>query len=243
MKQENASGLREKLDRTFYPDVGRNWDDSLFREYLLRRITPEAVVLDLGAGAGVVAQMNFRNECRRICGVDPDPRVVDNPYLHEGKVSFGENLPYPDSTFDVVFCDNVMEHLDNPVAVLTEVARVLKPGGHFLWKTPNKLHYVPLLASLTPTRFHQFINKKRGRDESDTFPTRYKANRPAAVSRICKASGLEMTDYRLVESRPEYTRISAPIYLVGILYERLVNSTNLFKHFRVLFMGEARKPS
>lgn len=236
-------GLRERLDRTFYPNVERNWDDSLFREYLLRRITPDAVVLDLGAGAGIVAQMNFRDKCREICGVDPDPRVVDNPYLHEGKVGFGENLPYPDGKFDVVFCDNVMEHLDNPVAVLSEIARVLKPSGHFLWKTPNRRHYVPLIARLTPTRFHRYINRRRGREEADTFPTRYKVNRPDAAARACAASGLKMIDYRLLESRPEYMRISPPTYILGILYERFVNSTDMFRQFRVLFMGEAQKPA
>jgi SAM-dependent methyltransferase len=234
--------MRERLDRRFYPNVEANWDDSCFRTYLLRRITTEATVLDLGAGAGIVSQMNFRGECREICGVDPDPRVVDNPYLDEGKVAFGEKLPYPDSKFDVVFCDNVMEHLDNPVAVLTEVARVLKPGGHFLWKTPNRLHYVPLIASVTPTGFHRFINKRRGRRESDTFPTRYKVNRPRAVDRACAASGLRMIDYRLIESRPEYLRMSVTTYLAGLLYERIVNSTALLRHFRVLFMGEAQKP-
>lgn len=236
-------GLKQRLDRKFYPNVERNWDDSLFRSYLLRRITPDAVVLDLGAGAGIVTQMNFLNQCREICGVDPDPRVIENPYLHEGKVGFGENLPYPDGKFDVVFCDNVMEHLDNPVVVLSEIARVLKPTGYFLWKTPNRRHYVPLVASLTPTRFHRYINRVRGREESDTFPTRYKVNRPATAASACAASGLKMTDYRLIESRPEYMRISLPTYILGILYERLVNSTDLLRQYRVLFMGEAQKPA
>jgi 2-polyprenyl-3-methyl-5-hydroxy-6-metoxy-1,4-benzoquinol methylase len=231
----------EKLDRLCYPDVEPNWDDALFRTYLLRRITPDAVVLDLGAGAGIVSQMNFLDHCKEICGVDPDARVVDNPFLHEGKTGTGEMLPYADGKFDVVFCDNVMEHLDNPVPVLREVARVLKPRGYFLWKTPNKSHYVALIASLTPTRFHQFVNRKRGRDESDTFPTRYKVNRPAAVKRACDAAGLRLVDYQLIESRPEYLRMSLPTYLLGIVYERLVNSTELLKHFRVLFMGEAQK--
>ena len=233
--------LIERLDRLFYPRAERNWDDSLFRTYLLRRITPDAVVLDLGAGAGIVSQMNFKEQCKEVCGVDPDPRVVDNPYLHEGKTGTGERLPYPDGKFDVVFCDNVMEHLDDPVTVLREVARVLKPKGYFLWKTPNKLHYMPIIASLTPTRFHQFVNRKRGRDASDTFPTRYKVNRPAAVERACAAAGLKLADYQLIESRPEYLRMSVPTYLAGILYERIVNSTALLKHFRILFMGEAQK--
>jgi len=54
-----------------------------------------------------------------------------------------------------------------------DIARVLKPGGVFLFKTPNKTHSMPTLARLTPHRFHPFVNRLRGRVEADAFPTRY----------------------------------------------------------------------
>ena len=41
--------LTEKLDRALYPSYARNWDDQLFRERILQRLTPTTV--DLGAGA------------------------------------------------------------------------------------------------------------------------------------------------------------------------------------------------
>jgi ubiquinone/menaquinone biosynthesis C-methylase UbiE len=92
--------------------------------------------------------MNFRGLVARVCGIDPDPRVGANPYLDEGKVAVGEDIPYPDTNFDIVFADNVLEHLQNPSLVFQEVARILKPGGLFLVKTPNKLHYMPLMACI-----------------------------------------------------------------------------------------------
>ncbi|MFZ1829325.1 MAG: class I SAM-dependent methyltransferase [Candidatus Competibacteraceae bacterium] len=132
--------LIEKLDQTLYPTYARNWDDQLFRERILQRLTPTAVILDLGAGAGIVQQMNFRGLAARVCGVDLDPRVIDNPMLDEGKIADAGGIPYPDATFDLVFADNVLEHLPDPLAVFREIARVLKPGGVFLFKTPNKTH-------------------------------------------------------------------------------------------------------
>lgn len=164
------------LDRKLYPNHTKNWDDRLFRERILARLKPNSVVLDLGAGAGIVAEMDFRGQAARICGVDLDPRVIDNPMLDEGKVADGGSIPYPDASFDLVFSDNVVEHLDMPEQVFAEVRRVLKPGGLFLFKTPNRTHYMPLIARMTPHKFHQFINRKRGRQETDTFPTRYRAN-------------------------------------------------------------------
>lgn len=122
------------------------------------------------------SKMNFRGLPAQICGVDLDPRVVDNPMLDEGRVANADGIPYEDNRFDVVFSDYVLEHLEDPLQVFREVVRVLKSGGVFLFKTPNKYHYMPTIARLTPHAFHQYVNRLRGRAEVDTFPTRYRAN-------------------------------------------------------------------
>lgn len=236
-------GLVERLDKGFYPEFEKNWDDTLFRERILAHLREDMAILDIGAGAGIVPQMAFKGLAARVCGVDPDPRVVDNPYLDEGMEGVGESLPYPDNTFDLVFADNVLEHLDNPTEVFSEIARVLKPGGVFLGKTPNKWHYMPLVARLTPHGFHQWVNRRRGRAEVDTFPTRYRTNTPEDVSRHAQAAGLQMQKAELVEGRPEYLRFNALTYLVGILYERLVNALPFLARFRILLMVTLKKPA
>lgn len=231
-----------RIDEAFYRGVEGNWDDALFRKRILAVLTPESKVLDLGAGAGIVEQMNFRGHAARVCGVDLDPRIEENPWLDEGKVADVANLPFGDETFDVVFADNVMEHLPEPLAVLSEVKRVLRPGGMFLFKTPNKWHYMPLIARYTPHRFHQFINRRRGRAEIDTFPTRYLANSRSTILSLARASGLEAIMIERLESRPEYLRIAWPTYLLGFAYERLVNSADFFAMFRIVLIGQLRKP-
>lgn len=233
--------LTQWMDQTLYPDSGENWDDEIFRERVLACIQPQHVVLDLGAGAGIVKQMNFKGFAVKICGVDLDPRVVDNPMLDEGRVSDAGAIPYDDAMFDVVFSDNVLEHLDDPVEVFKEVARVLKPGALFLFKTPNKWHYVPTIARLTPHGFHQFVNRWRGRTAVDVFPTLYRANTKAEVQRLAAKTGLEIVIIERLEQRPEYMRVSVPTYLAGAAYERLVNSTRILESFRVLLIGKLRK--
>lgn len=231
-----------RLDERFYPGVERNWDDKLFRERILSALSPDAAVLDLGAGAGIVREMDFRGRAVRICGVDLDPRVEENPMLDEGKVADAGHIPYPAGTFDLVFADNVLEHLPDPSSVFSEVERVLKPGGVFLFKTPNKWHYMPVIARLTPHAFHRFVNRMRGRSEVDTFPTRYLANSRGTVYMLAAAAGLEVAAIERIESRPEYLRMTWVTYLPGILYERLVNSMNLLSGLRILLMGQLRKP-
>lgn len=226
-----------RLDRRFYPDVPSNWDDELFRRRVLEHLDPDAEVLDLGAGAGIVGQMDFRGCAKRVCGVDLDPRVLDNEFLDEGRVATANSIPYADECFDVVVSNNVLEHLDEPETVFSEVARVLKPGGLFLFKTPNKTHYMPLIARVTPHGFHAWVNKMRGRKVVDTFPTRYRANSRRDIHRLARRAGLEVQCLERIEGRPEYMRLSVLLYPFGILYERIVNFSERLAPFRILLIG------
>jgi len=233
--------MTEWIDRHWYSAFAKNWDDILFRERIIAQINPDSVVLDLGAGAGIVTQMNFKGCAAKVCGVDLDRRVVDNPFLDEGRVSDAGEIPYDDEQFDVVFSDNVLEHLDEPLIVFREVARVLKRGGAFLFKTPNRWHYMPTIARLTPHGFHQFVNRIRGRAEVDTFPTRYRANTKPDIQRLAAAAGFSVETIERIEGRPEYLRMTVPTYLLGALYERTVNSMSTFEPFRILLVGILRK--
>lgn len=233
--------LVEWIDRTFYPESGSNWDDELFRERIVSRLEPGATVLDVGAGSGRVRQMNIKHVAGRVCGVDPDPRVRDNPFLDEGKVAEATAIPYADGTFDLAFANNVLEHLVDPGAVFAEIGRTLKPAGRFFFKTPNRRHYVAVLARLTPHRFHEWVNSLRGRDAADTYPTLYRANTADDVHRFAASSGLELVSLEHVEGRPEYLRINGLTYLIGLAYERLVNRFQVLAGFRVILIGELRR--
>lgn len=233
------------MDRVLYPNHQQNWDDSLFRSRILKHIDASTTVLDYGAGRGNVEQMNFRGIAKRMYGIDPEPAVFENPYLDEASVldlSTGR-IPFPDEMFDVVFADNVMEHVDNPETVLREIARILKPGGLFLAKTPNKWHYMPVIARLTPTWFHRAYNKRRGRKVIDTFPTRYRCNTASSIKNHAASAGLIVRDISLIEGRPEYLRILAPTYLIGWIWERIVNSFSVLTGLRCVIVMELQRPN
>jgi 2-polyprenyl-3-methyl-5-hydroxy-6-metoxy-1,4-benzoquinol methylase len=59
-----------------------------------------------------------------------------------------EQLPFPDGSFDVVFCSQVIEHLLDPAAGARELARVLRPGGRLVLSTDNRRAYVSAVLNL-----------------------------------------------------------------------------------------------
>jgi len=187
-----------------------------------------AHVLDLGAGAGIVAQMNFKGAVKKVSGIDPDKRVMRNPFLDNAVIGYGESMPqFESGSIDVVISDNVLEHIGNPGDLFKEIHRVLKPGGYFISKSPNKYYYVAAISKFTPYFIHKIINKKRGRKYEDTFPTHYKLNTKKAQLKHALNAGFKVVEFFSVEGRPEYLRHFGPVYLLGVAYERLVNKLNL----------------
>jgi SAM-dependent methyltransferase len=93
-------------------------------------------VLDVGCGVKPYAPL-FEPFATSYVGVDP----VDNP--HAEVQGFAENLPLEDACADVTLCIQVLEHVDDPTAVVRELARVTAPGGRVLLSTHGVMPYHP----------------------------------------------------------------------------------------------------
>lgn len=235
--------LVKYLDHKYYSIFQNHWDDLALRNRVLNILKPHYLILDVGAGSGFVKEMNYKDLAAKVTGIDMDPAVLENPFLDDAYIVNGTDIPFEENTFDVVVSDNVLEHLEFPDQVFSEIARVLKPGGKFIIKTPNKWHYMSLIASCTPHWFHVFYNSLRGRKENDTFPTQYKVNTPKDIEARANRSGLKVEEIQLIEGRPEYLRISFIPYLFGLIYERIVNRFDALAKFRIVIIAVMVKPS
>ena len=232
--------MKKFLDSLFYRDYGDNWDDQIFRERINEILDLNHIVLDFGAGRGNVEAMNLRGCCASVMGIDVDEAVLANPYLDEAYLITGSTFPFEDNTFDVIVSDNVMEHVERPHDVMIEICRVLKPGGHFIFKTPNRNHYMPMIASMTPHWFHKVINQWRGRSSVDTFRVEYKFNSHKDILRSLPGL-LKLETIEYIEGRPEYLRHFGPLYFIGIVYERLVNRFKWLSGLRIVIIGSVGK--
>lgn len=114
----------------------------------VRPIAPDARVLEVGSGAhGLIFYFGTTR------GVGVDPLAVHYATLFPAwqrrartLAAHGEALPFADSTFDAVLCDNVVDHAENPARIVSELSRVLAPGG-LLYFTVNVHHPVYAAAA------------------------------------------------------------------------------------------------
>jgi SAM-dependent methyltransferase len=91
-------------------------------------------VIDVGCGPGaLIAELVRRVGPDSVAGVDPsEPFVAAARVRHPGvdvQRAPAEHLPFPDGTFDAALAQLVVHFMSDPVAGLTEMARVTKPGG------------------------------------------------------------------------------------------------------------------
>jgi SAM-dependent methyltransferase len=102
-----------------------------------QQLPSEALVLDAGAGEG-----RFAHYFRHTRYVPIDLAIGDHTWDY-GSIQACVDLaclPLPDNTFDGVICTQVLEHVPNPRQVIDELARVLRPGGHFYLSAPQGWH-------------------------------------------------------------------------------------------------------
>jgi 2-polyprenyl-6-hydroxyphenyl methylase/3-demethylubiquinone-9 3-methyltransferase len=185
-------------------------------------------VLDLGCAGGFMAEA-LAERGARVTGIDPAADAIAAAAAHATAtghgirydVGVGEALPYSDADFDAVVCVDVLEHVADLTKVLAEVARVLKPGGLFLFDTINR-NPIARLATITLAEDVLGLLPK-GTHDPDMFI------KPAELTAAMQGAGLDpgkMTGLgpRGITRRGDFTFGQLPLK-------------------QVIYMGMARKPT
>ena len=135
---------------------------TLADDLLIARYGPHAGdrVLDLGCGAGdSVEQFRSLNPDVRWLGVDLEesPEVALRTRTDaEFRTFDGRSIPAEDSSVDLVYCKQVLEHVEERAPLIADVARVLRPGGLFVGSTSQLEPYHSLsVGNITPYGLHR----------------------------------------------------------------------------------------
>jgi 2-polyprenyl-6-hydroxyphenyl methylase/3-demethylubiquinone-9 3-methyltransferase len=159
----NNDIYNQEGDRWWQPDFSLNLIKTLMNPFrvgyalkILERlkINPEGkTALEVGCGGGILCEEIARIGFNTI-GIDPAQQSLITASKHASenglKITYingiGEKLPIQDNTCDVVFCCDVLEHVQDLPIVISEISRVLKPGGVFLYDTFNRTFLSNLVA-------------------------------------------------------------------------------------------------
>lgn len=187
-----------------YDDVAAQWwSDDIRWVRTLRNMVPGRLswfntqidwagkdVLDLGCAGGFMAEA-LDDLGAQVTGIDPAKDAITAAIAHaeEGgrairyDVGVGEALPYADEAFDAVVCVDVLEHVADLGQVVREVARVLRPGGMFLFDTINR-NPIARFATITMAEVVLGLLPK-GTHDPDMFI------KPAELQQHLRAGGFE----------------------------------------------------
>jgi len=215
-----------------------------FEALLRRHVSPASRVLDAGCGRGGVMELFWREVALPV-GLDPDLRSLRehrtlSPLLsgeggdvkHRGVrgsamprvCGWSERLPFENAAFDLVLALWLLEHLPRPQQTLIEIARVLRPGGYFLFLTPNALH--PLIVAnrgsqLLPAVQRALVPRLYGRAEADTFRVHYRANTPERLRALAAVCGFRVIALRAIQD-PSYLAFNDFFFELSVLLESVL---------------------
>jgi ubiquinone/menaquinone biosynthesis C-methylase UbiE len=143
--------------RGFFDDLDQYHFEKL--HHLLRLVEFDAhrgkEVLEVGCGAAIDLA-RFAKGGARVTGVDLASSAIDlaranfsQQGLHgEFKVADGEQLPFSDNSFDVVYAHGVVQYTVDPKRLVDECRRVLKPGGSGIFQVYNRISWLNALSKL-----------------------------------------------------------------------------------------------
>jgi SAM-dependent methyltransferase len=200
---------------------------------LLKALDPaQRTVLNVGAGQSTLLEDVIAGRLGPDSGfgsdrLDIEDCAVKHPFVRRSIVQSVEDMTQvPSSHYALVTSNYVFEHVPDCRSALSEVSRVLRPGGHFVFTVPNPSAPEFLVARYTPTWFHERV-KGRHEGASRSYPTFYNYGSLAGLVRAGLASGLEVHDTFQASFLWGYLARWRLLDLVGRAWDQVVNGLEL----------------
>lgn len=205
--------------------------DDRYEALVASLVTPETRWLEIGCGRNLfpsnprLARL-LADRCRLLVGIDPDPTVLENPFIHRQVQGMLEDYREP-GEFDLITLRMVAEHVADPPGLLRQIAGRLAPGGHVVVYTVAALSPVPLMTRVVPFPLRHAVKRFLWEtEEKDTFPTCYRMNSRGTLRRQFAGQGLREVLFQRLDDCRTTGRFRALQY-VELSVARLCNAFRL----------------
>jgi 2-polyprenyl-3-methyl-5-hydroxy-6-metoxy-1,4-benzoquinol methylase len=248
----SADVIRGKLNGIYWwlekrIDPGTRSSQYVYSESLRSRLSAGYRWLDLGCGRQVLPEWvpdhaGLVAAAKMAVGLDSTWESLNgNQQLSSLVVGEIGRAPFAADTFDIVTANMVVEHLEKPREALLQIHRVLRPGGHFVYHTPNIRFYMTFVASLLPQKVkNAIIRLCEGRSDKDVFPTRYRMNTLQATYKIAKTCGFRVVEFHSVNTSSTSEIVFGPFVVLALAIRRLLRWQRL-RQFRSNFIVVLQK--
>lgn len=212
------------------------------------KINPEGkTALEVGCGGGFlceeIAGFGFKTY-----GIDPSAQSIKIAVMHSNDCGLninystgaGEDLQFPDNTFDIVFCCDVLEHVRDLPKVISEITRVLKPGGTFIYDTFNRTILSKLVAIKILQEWRRWAIMPADLHVWEMFI------KPAELLALLRKNHLEWGEHVGIKPERSYLKILSLLYkraAGNITYQDFGKNFKMVesRSTRILYMGYAVK--
>ncbi len=149
-------GLLRRLLRENPFQPATSWWRAIELAVVIHHGLPRGTGLDLGCGDGKLMRilLDAAGASLSLIGIDIDPLetrdAMASGVYRRVHTAPGDRLPEPAACFDFAFSNSVLEHIEELEPVIAEVARVLRPGGAFLFTVPASGFHDCLAGPLLP---------------------------------------------------------------------------------------------
>ena len=170
--------------------------DDYYETLLAKLVTEDCSWLDIGCGRELFPSNRalarlLADRCGILVGVDPDPTIEENSFLHERVRSSMGNF-HSERKFDLVTMRMVAEHIENPPQLIDSLTRCTHPGSLIVIYTVNAWSPIPLLTRLVPFTLHHPVKRFLWHTEKkDTFPTAFRMNTRRRLRQLLGEGGFQ----------------------------------------------------
>lgn len=172
--------------------------DDHYEALVARLVRPDTRWLDIGCGRELFPSnpdlaRTLSGRCQLLVGVDPDPTLDENPYVHERVLlPFDRYAAEGGRRYDLITLRMVAEHVAEPRALVQNLAHCLEPDGLAVVYTVDGWSPVPLFTRLVPMALRHPVKRFLwGTEEKDTFPTCFRMNRRGTLRRLFAEAGMD----------------------------------------------------